>query len=123
MDANMLGPEHLRALAKTHTLAVRAAGNRFMAGFSMLAVLTGHLIDRMTPDAHGWLKHPNGTTCEHCAELLTERWMCTLCAHGEQIQQHAHFDAQRVASMRRTIIRMEMFASRIRRSTSSWCRW
>ena len=93
MDANMLGPEHLRALAKTHTLAVRAAGNRFMAGFSMLAVLTGHLIDRMTPNAHGWLKHPNGTTCEHCAELLTERWMCTLCAHGEQIQQHAHFDA------------------------------
>ncbi|MET4705626.1 hypothetical protein ABIB54_003131 [Frigoribacterium sp. UYMn621] len=93
MQANMLGLDHLRALTKAHASAALAAGNLLVAWFSLLGALTGRLLDRLNPDAHGWLTHPDGTSCEHCAELLTERWMCTLCAHGEHIQQHAHFDA------------------------------
>lgn len=71
----------------------RRPGNLIVAWFSFLGALTGRLLDRLNPDAHGWLTHPDGTSCEHCTELLTERWMCTLCAHGETIQQHPHFDA------------------------------
>ena len=93
MAANMLEPDHLHALTKAHRLAARAMGDAFTGLFSMLGVVTGQLFERLKADAHGWLTHTDGTSCEHCAELLTERRMCSLCSHGEVIQQHPHFDA------------------------------
>lgn len=38
------------------------------------------------------LTHADGTSCDHCATLLTPRWACTFCSHGEQILQNPHFD-------------------------------
>lgn len=41
------------------------------------------------PD-HG-VHHADGDTCEQCTDLLSHRWMCTSCAHGEHVEQEPHF--------------------------------
>ncbi|BDV32254.1 zinc-ribbon domain-containing protein [Microbacterium terricola] len=35
--------------------------------------------------------HRDGTTCDQCTDLLQQRWMCTLCTHGDHVEQDPHF--------------------------------
>lgn len=43
-------------------------------------------------DPAAWERHPDGSSCEHCATLIPTRWACTLCTNGEHVQQNPHFD-------------------------------
>ncbi|MBT2501526.1 zinc-ribbon domain-containing protein [Curtobacterium sp. ISL-83] len=36
-------------------------------------------------------RHPDGSSCESCPDVLTEQWMCTACAKGASIAQYPHF--------------------------------
>lgn len=45
--------------------------------------------------------HADGTTCEQCTDLLTQRFMCTHCSHGHPVEQEPHFRAPVCARHRR----------------------
>ncbi|MFP7834632.1 zinc-ribbon domain-containing protein [Marisediminicola sp. LYQ134] len=47
--------------------------------------------------------HPDGTTCSWCVTGITDRVMCTLCANGETIAQHPHFEANICITHRRWV--------------------
>ncbi|MCU1422148.1 MAG: hypothetical protein JWN36_1799, partial [Microbacteriaceae bacterium] len=57
----------------------------------------------LTANPAGWLTHRDGTSCLHCAALLGPRVLCTLCAHGERIEQHPHFDGMVCVRHRRWV--------------------
>lgn len=52
-----------------------------------------HAMNRSTRRAAATpqLTHRDGSTCPQCMDLVTKRWMCTLCAHGDLVEQEPHF--------------------------------
>lgn len=58
----------------------------------VLAVKVGRTLDRLitAPTAN---LHGGDEDCLPCRSLLTERWACLLCSHGERVQQHPHLDS------------------------------
>lgn len=52
-------------------------------------LISGHFLRASRPSEH----HGDGQTCSHCIVGLDSRWLCRLCAHGEEVQVHAHFGA------------------------------
>jgi hypothetical protein len=53
---------------------------------------TGRPTTRLTPSLTPSRAHPDGTECPSCTAGITERFLCRLCARGESVKQHAHFD-------------------------------
>jgi len=54
------------------------------------AGLQPHHFDRAR---HSGLHHADGQHCRYCTSGITERWMCTHCTRGTDVQQYAHFDS------------------------------
>lgn len=79
--------QHLLRAAGAQTLAEKSA-----AWTELLSAKTGRTDLRLEGDEHGWIQHPDGTSCPLCADLLRARWMCTQCSHGAHVEQHPHFD-------------------------------
>lgn len=88
--ANFATDSHRRALA--------AAAHRELSAATVesrwIAVLTSKsgrsLTDLVEPRA--WApQHGNGERCEHCLKGIGTRLACTLCTHGDVVEQHPHF--------------------------------
>lgn len=79
--------QHLLYASGARTIAAKNA-----AWTELLKVKTGRTDLRLEANEHGWLRHPDGTSCSLCADLLPSRWMCTHCSHGALVGQHPHFD-------------------------------
>jgi len=58
---------------------------------TILSAKTRRDLSRLTAPASRDI-HRESEACAPCGSLLTERWMCILCSHGEHIQQHPHLD-------------------------------
>lgn len=91
LEANFETPNLKDYLLKLRPEAKTTAAND-SDWVSILATKTGRPQLRLEADLHGWLTHADGTACTFCSDLLPNRWACTLCAHGEVVEQHPHFD-------------------------------
>lgn len=84
--------EDLKRYLLKQAPATTSAPAQESAWLSILAIKTGRPDLHLNADPHGRLTHPDGTSCPFCSDLLPNRWACTLCAHGEIVEQHPHFD-------------------------------
>ncbi|MCY7287297.1 MAG: hypothetical protein LH624_03350, partial [Cryobacterium sp.] len=92
LTANTDTTDHQTYLISLATASKKAA-ERERAWRDIMVTKTKRDTLHLDPHETAWLTHQDGTSCEHCATLLSRRWMCTLCAGGEHIHQHPHFDA------------------------------
>ncbi len=90
LAANFDSEQHRQHLLYASGARTVAAKN--VAWTELLKVKTGRTDLRLEANEHGWLRHPDGTSCSLCADLLPARWMCTRCSHGALVEQHPHFD-------------------------------
>jgi hypothetical protein len=91
LAANFETPAHLAQLVREHSTSERKTARR-VAERELILAKTKRSALHLEPHPSGWLTHVDGSSCEFCADKLPERWMCTLCAHGEQVKQNPHFD-------------------------------
>jgi hypothetical protein len=91
LTANAENDSHRRNLSlqmsDDQTVAGQAA-----AWLRILELKTGRSDFRFTPHPTAGLDHIDGDGCDRCADTLPPRWMCTLCAKGERIEQNPHFE-------------------------------
>jgi DNA-directed RNA polymerase subunit RPC12/RpoP len=91
LAANFETEQHQQLLTRQMNASQRVA-DREAAWLAVLAAKTKRNRFHFEADAHGQVTHPDGTACQTCTSGLTERVMCTLCAHGATVSQHPHFD-------------------------------
>src|SRR5665647_3629583 len=53
---------------------------------------TGRDTSRLLADGVPAVVHADGGSCPSCTDGISERYLCTLCARGELVKQHPHFD-------------------------------
>lgn len=90
LAANFESEQHRQQTISEHSTA-KSRADREEAWGPILAARTGRVL-RLDADAHGWLRHPDGTSCDACDKDLPTRSACTLCTHGAEVTQHPHFD-------------------------------
>jgi len=89
-DANYCGP-WLRAHLLRSNPEAKSVAAKESAWSEILSAKTGRTPLRGANE-HGWLRHEDGDACEFCADMLTNRWMCSLCSHDDRVEQYPHFD-------------------------------
>lgn len=91
LAANFETEDHQHQLVRELTRSQKPA-EQVAAWLKVLGLKTKRAVLHFSPDEHGWVRHPDGSSCENCAAHLSTRWMCRLCAHGADIEQSPHFD-------------------------------
>lgn len=77
--------------AAKELLKVARADDRSATWETVLAAMTRRSLARLTTPSTD-TGHQESASCSPCAALLSERWACLLCSHGEHIQQHPHLN-------------------------------
>lgn len=90
--ANFETVEHKRVLL-THARAVRPDDSNATLWASIVTTKSERDITRMLPESAPTVAHPDGSTCAHCAAGTGNRYLCSLCAHGNTIEQFDHFES------------------------------
>ena len=91
LAANQETEQHRQLLIRQAGPSQRIA-DKEATWLTLLATKTKRTQFHFDADPHGWLDHPDGTSCDSCTAGLGERILCTHCAHGALVRQHPHFD-------------------------------
>jgi Probable Zinc-ribbon domain len=102
LKANFETEQHRTYLAREHTPSTKQV-DLDAAWLKVLTAKTPRNTFHFDPDPTGWIRHPDGSSCESCSIGLPKRALCTLCAHGETITQNPHFDTLVCITHRRWI--------------------
>jgi hypothetical protein len=90
LAANFETEEHRQQTISDHSTA-KTPSDREQAWSTILLARIGRTL-RLDGDAHGWMRHPDGSSCDACDKDLPLRTPCALCSRGALITQHSHFD-------------------------------
>ena len=104
LAANFETLAHKRFLTRLAENASDAAGANPEAAWSrVVQAKTGRDVTRLLDSGVTDVGHPDGSNCPGCTDGILNRYMCTLCAHGEHVQQHPHFDTNVCVQHRRWV--------------------
>ena len=93
LDANFATEAHRRHLTRISQAANSDETlDAATAWSNVVYAKTGRDMSRLRAGGPA-LVHADGTSCPNCARGITERYLCTLCAHGATVLQHPHFEA------------------------------
>lgn len=70
----------------------RTVGAKRTEWLAILSAKSGRDLSLLVAPHSDRILHVDGTVCEFCTDHIPERWMCSLCARGAAVRQHAHFD-------------------------------
>ncbi len=92
LAANFETVTHQRYLTRLAETTYSAGTGAEGAWAHVVHAKTGRDITRLLASGAPAIAHPDGTNCPACTEGIVSRYLCTLCAQGEHVQQHPHFD-------------------------------
>jgi hypothetical protein len=90
LTANFEATEHKRALIRAASTA-RPGERANDLWAEIVQAKIGRQITHLLTPTSATMQHADGGACDKCLLGAGERYLCRLCAHGDEVAQHAHF--------------------------------